>query len=81
MISKWDVVAGDVIKLEAGSIVPADCLLISSNLLVVESQSKSEHGDPFLYSDQLVTSGKATALVACVGIYTQRNYDQHGNQG
>lgn len=51
MISKWDVVAGDVIKLEAGSIVPADCLLISSNLLVVESQSKSEHGDPFLYSD------------------------------
>ena len=34
-ISVWDLVVGDVIILEAGSLVPADCLLLESVDLTV----------------------------------------------
>lgn len=35
-ISVWDVVAGDIIILETGSAVPADCLIVEDSDLQVD---------------------------------------------
>lgn len=68
---------GDVIFLEAGSHVPADCLIIpdsDENLKVDEpvreprdSVSVRENGEVFLMADSTVRSGRAKALVCVVG--------------
>lgn len=42
-ISVWELVVGDVIILEAGSLVPADCLLLEGTELSV-SQNDNEEG-------------------------------------
>jgi Ca2+-transporting ATPase len=38
-ISVWDLVVGDVILLETGSRIPADCLVIESSDLVVDEST------------------------------------------
>lgn len=76
-ISVWDLVVGDVILLETGSRIPADCLVIESvGLEVDEPKDKKDASepikkdskvDPFLRSGGIVKSGNAKALVCCVG--------------
>jgi len=71
---------GDLIVLEAGDRVPADCEIISSkNLLVDESiltgesipVSKSIFVDKNLYLGTFITSGKAVCKVCAIGLNTK----------
>lgn len=41
-ISIYDLVVGDVIKIQAGDIVPADCVIISEQDLVVDESKIAE---------------------------------------
>ena len=73
---------GDVILLDAGSRIPADCLVIESSDAQVdegqhnpdiddfgqqEQKRKSRFEDPFLFADTLVVRGQIKALVCQVG--------------
>jgi len=81
-VSVWDLVVGDVILLEAGSRIPADCLVIESSDAQVDEAThnvdlddyaqselipKSLHEDPFLYAGSLFVKGTCKAVVCCVG--------------
>lgn len=83
--SVWDVVVGDILQVETGMRVPADCVIIESSDLkveetpeddVIETKSKSAYlgrgNDPFLYADSLIMKGSATALVCSVGELSSR---------
>lgn len=62
-INGWDLVVGDVISLDAGDKVPADCLIITqTNVEVADKQV-----DSFLLADTFITKGACRALVTCVG--------------
>ncbi|MGC9175087.1 MAG: plasma-membrane proton-efflux P-type ATPase [Thermoprotei archaeon] len=80
---KWDLiparelVPGDVIRLRAGDIVPADAVLISKDELEVDQSVLTGesmpvvkvHGD-VLYSGSIVRRGEATAIVTATGTGT-----------
>jgi Ca2+-transporting ATPase len=78
-ISVWDLVVGDVVLLESGSRVPADCLILDQEGLRIEeivddaaSGDRSEdearaNDDVFLRAGSMVKSGNAKALVCQVG--------------
>jgi Ca2+-transporting ATPase len=84
-ISIWDVVVGDIILLETGDSVPADCLIIEQTDLQVDepfsedadgrytkpSNYKSEE-DPVLYAGSIIKKGQCKAIVCCVGIHSTR---------
>lgn len=82
--SVWDLVVGDVILLQSGDRVPADCLVLESSDLTVEErlpneeeeqakrQTNKSNQDPFLYADSLVLKGTCKALVSCVGPVSTR---------
>jgi magnesium-transporting ATPase (P-type) len=63
-ISVWDLVVGDVIMLETGNRVPADCLVIEATGLkvdepgddadVTEGLEKDKENDPFLRSGSIL---------------------------
>ena len=82
----WDLVAGDIIILETGDKVPADCLVIESNNLQLSRSTneidskdyKSRKSDPFLKVNCLVSSGECKALVCCVGSNSTRKRDPTG---
>ena len=77
-----DVVVGDVIRLEAGDVVPADAIVFASksaSVCVDESHLTGESDDvrkdprtfPPLLSGSRVLQGECDALVACVGSESQ----------
>lgn len=75
-IESADLSVGDVIYLEPGDLIPADCLLITEYEVTTdesmisgesESKSKSISSDPFLISGTYLTEGSAKAIVICTG--------------
>ena len=86
-ISINKLVVGDVIVIEPGSIIPADCLLLEGNDVTVDEKFFTEiekafksvvvegqhHGkDPFLYSSSIILKGSGKALVCAVGVNSNR---------
>lgn len=82
-ISVWDIVVGDVILLNTGEMVPADCLIIDSFELKVDIPDKDTReivqmglnasvDDPILYAGSLIARGQCKALVCCVGKMSTR---------
>jgi len=84
-VSAWDVVVGDILLVETGMRMPADCVIIESSDLRaeespeddrIETKSKSAFlkrgDDPFLYADSLIMKGSATVLVCSVGELSSR---------
>ena len=76
-VSVWDLVVGDVILLETGNKVPADCLIIESTGVkvdephdeaeVTDPKEKDPSNDAMLQSGSILLSGNAKAIVCCVG--------------
>lgn len=90
-ISVWDVVVGDVVLLETGASVPADCLIIESQDLVVDEPIKHEtaegnleqtrdvnksHMDPCLLAGSIIKKGQCKAIVCCVGENSTRGIQE-----
>jgi Ca2+-transporting ATPase len=84
-VNVWKLVVGDVLLLDTGMRIPADCLVISSSDLRVDESPEDEEtqqlekaafdgrsGDPFLKADSLIIRGRAKALVCCVGANSTR---------
>ncbi|OHT11400.1 calcium-translocating P-type ATPase, PMCA-type family protein [Tritrichomonas foetus] len=78
-IQNSELVVGDVVVLEPGDKIPADCLVVSSDGLKIdqsvasgesESVMKNRENDPFLISGTMVVEGRGTCLVVCVGVYS-----------
>ncbi|OHT10071.1 calcium-translocating P-type ATPase, PMCA-type family protein [Tritrichomonas foetus] len=76
-IKNTELVVGDIIQVEQGDRIPADCLLLQSveNIRVDQSAATGEseavfksENDPFLISNTHLTEGRATLLVVCVGV-------------
>ncbi|KAK2951142.1 ion-transporting P-type ATPase [Blattamonas nauphoetae] len=79
-IGSNDLVVGDVVRVDAGELIPADLILFESQLLecnesVLTGESlgiyKSEKDDPFLLSGCTITNGTGMAFVICVGSHSQ----------
>ncbi len=81
---KWEkaeasvVVPGDIIRLRAGDIIPADGLIIESEALYTdeaaltgESLPKAKNDGDIIYSSTIAKSGEATCVVTKVGMETQ----------
>jgi len=81
-----ELVVGDLVKLEKGKEIPADCVMISGNDLTCNESSltgepldlpKKPINDchdkvtPFLLAKTLITSGDCFALVCAVGVRTR----------
>jgi magnesium-transporting ATPase (P-type) len=86
-ISVWSIVVGDIVLLQTGQRVPADCIIIESSDLVVDEtpddatddvllKSKSAYlgrgSDPFLRADTMINRGSCKAVVCCVGEHSSR---------
>ena len=79
-ISVWDIVVGDIIILQAGARVPADCLVIEAADLETEEKGQkhkkttadAEDSNPFLYADSLITKGQCKAVVCSIGSMSSR---------
>jgi P-type E1-E2 ATPase len=76
-IDIWSLVVGDVVILNAGDKVPADCIIISSSNLSVEDENstvsqKDEKNAPFLRADSFILKGTVRAVVVCVGVNSTR---------
>lgn len=84
-MSVWKLVVGDIVLLDTGMRVPADCLIISSEEMAVDESPEDEEiqqkqkseftgrtGDPFLKADSLIIRGKARAVVCAVGENSSR---------
>ena len=92
-VSVWEIVVGDILLLETGQRVPADCVIIESSGLKIDETPENEStetkykeaylgrgSDPFLYADSLVIKGNATVLVSSVGEFSSRGkYDSNIN--
>lgn len=80
-INPNDLVVGDVIVLQAGDQVPADCIVIDNSIVFSNESSltgepddlkKSKHGDCFLLSACLLTEGEEVrAMVIGIGTHSQ----------
>lgn len=80
-ISVWDIVVGDVVLLETGASVPADCLLIAAKDLQVDEPAKvgadgvleqardvhKSKDEPILLAGSIIKTGHCKAIVCCVG--------------
>ena len=81
-ISVWDVVVGDVVLLETGASVPADCLIIEASDLQVDtpeytdkdgkpiretSEINKNAEDPALIAGSIIRKGNCKAVVCVVG--------------
>lgn len=86
-LSVHSLLVGDIIKINAGDQIPADCILLSgSKLLLDESSQTGEirevekepfeaenpaEVNPFLISGTMVKDGRGLAVVVCVGEHTR----------
>lgn len=82
-ISIWDVVVGDVVLLETGASVPADCLIIDAQDMQIDEPlqegpdgqlQEQQNTDvnvsqqvPWLMAGSIVKRGQCKAVVCCVG--------------
>ena len=83
LIKTSALVVGDVVKLQVGDMVPADCILIDSRVTAKSNQSaltgepedvrKSKEEDPFLLSSCLISEcdGDLRAFVTGIGLHSQ----------
>lgn len=71
-----DIIVGDVCFFEPGDIIPADCVMISDELVITDEAMisgesdpvyKSFNEDPYLISGTYVIEGSTKAIVLCVG--------------
>jgi len=84
--STTELVVGDIIKLEKGKEIPADCVMISGNDLTCNESSLTgepldlakkplddshEKVTPFLLAKTLITNGDCIAIVCAVGVRTR----------
>lgn len=77
-IKNTELVVGDIIQVDQGDKIPADCLLLEaqdSSILVDQSAATGESNavrkndsDPFFISNTHITIGRAKLLVICVGV-------------
>lgn len=80
-VSIFDLFVGDLLRVEAGDVVPADAIVISSSELQCDESSLTgesdlvekvpatqDHGDHLLLSGTRVVAGVGTALVVAVGV-------------
>lgn len=80
-INPTELVVGDVVLLQAGDSIPADCVLVDHNVIMSSEAAltgesddvkKSRNGDCFLLSSCLITSGEeAHGLVIGIGEHSQ----------
>jgi P-type Ca2+ transporter type 2C len=86
-LSVHNLVVGDILKINAGDQMPADCVLLSgSKVTADESSQTGETKDiekhplelnaqamvnPFLISGTMLKEGKGTAVVVCIGDNTR----------
>ena len=89
-ISVWDMVVGDVVLLENGSRVPADCLVIDSENVRFDEPDQDGEGadgavsegdartndDVFVRAGSIVKSGNAKAIVCVVGEASTRGTNE-----
>eukprot|EP00834_Sanchytrium_tribonematis_P001579 NODE_40_length_35084_cov_0.543519.p3 type:complete len:923 gc:universal NODE_40_length_35084_cov_0.543519:31963-29195(-) len=74
-----ELVVGDVIKIQNGDVIPADCIILTYSSLKLDESSvtgESDHvekdeEDRYLISGSKVVDGLGTALVLAVGIHSQ----------
>ncbi|WP_102400907.1 calcium-translocating P-type ATPase, SERCA-type [Haloimpatiens massiliensis] len=81
VINAEELVPGDIIILESGDRIPADCELINSNNVMIDESlltgesvgvEKSDSGkNKNLYMGTIVLTGKALAKVICTGMVTE----------
>eukprot|EP01026_Neomeris_dumetosa_P031185 TRINITY_DN24753_c0_g1_i10.p1 TRINITY_DN24753_c0_g1~~TRINITY_DN24753_c0_g1_i10.p1 ORF type:complete len:1101 (+),score=168.83 TRINITY_DN24753_c0_g1_i10:61-3303(+) len=85
-ISLFDVLVGDLVVVEAGNIMPADCYLIQSDDIKVDEShmtgesddiDKNVLNDPILLSGSKVLAGAGKALVTAVGPNSQQGVIQN----
>lgn len=86
-ISVHSLLVGDIIKINAGDQIPADCILISGTKLSLDESSQTGEArdvekipfdienpldvNPFLISGTMVQDGRGLAVVVCVGENTR----------
>jgi len=80
-INPIDIVVGDILVLQAGDQIPADCIIVDNHVVFSneasltgepEDKKKSKNGDCFLLSSCLVTEGEEVrALVIGIGLHSQ----------
>ncbi len=76
IIAARELVPGDVVRLRAGDIVPADIKLINGNLdvdlsvLTGESVTKEMSEGDLVYSGSVIKRGEATGIVIAIGTNT-----------
>lgn len=86
-ISIHSLLVGDILKVNAGDQLPADCILLSGTKVSVDESSQTgetkdikkrpidaggeEAPNPFLISGTMIKEGKGVAVVACVGENTR----------
>ncbi|OQR83807.1 P-type ATPase (P-ATPase) Superfamily [Achlya hypogyna] len=79
-VSKFDLVVGDIVRLDVGDILPADGVVIQSHDLKLDESAmtgesflmlKDKVTAPFLFSGTKVMEGMGSMLVLCVGASSQ----------
>lgn len=81
-INPKDIVVGDIVVLQAGDAIPADCILLHMDSPILKSNEAGLTGEPndlkktiendcFLLSSCLVTDGECRALVIGTGLHSQ----------
>lgn len=74
-LNVWKLVVGDVIMLNAGDRLPADCLVVESSNLTVDDETEHEVRDkdfPFINAGTLIKSGSGKLIVVAVGEHSSR---------
>ena len=86
-VSIYSLVVGDIIVLEPGCIIPADCLLLEGEDIEVDetplgkdsgvskhviNSTDDQSNDPFLFSGSILNKGSGKALVCVVGDDSRR---------
>ncbi|OQR89507.1 P-type ATPase (P-ATPase) Superfamily, partial [Thraustotheca clavata] len=79
-VSKFNLLVGDIVRVEMGDIIPADGIVFDANDLKLDESTmtgeiallkKNTTNDPFLLSGTKVMEGVGKMLVICVGEFSQ----------